>query len=381
MTIANINPAMLSWSRERAGFTLEKLAQKCGITLERLQEWESGQQPLTFNQAMAFAGKVHVPFGYLFLPHPPEEQLPIPDLRTIGSKGPLRPSAELIDLLKVMLMRQEWYREYLQQQLIAAPNISGRFTVGSSANAIVEDMRHKLNLPAHPTRGTWENYYNELIKRIEDLGILVMRAPYLNHHTRPFNVDEFRGFAIADDFAPIIFINHADTPGARLFTLIHELGHIWIGQSGVSDGGTSTHRQEEILCNAVAAEFLVPASEFLSLWNAYKENWRENLAPLEGHFHVSCWVIARRALTLQLISHEDYQQFIQEQKLTHQQRSKNDSGGPSYFRTKKAQISPSFSRAVLSQALSGQMLLREASDLLDGMQPSRLSKFAEEMGL
>lgn len=381
MTTANINPAMLRWSRERAGIAVEKFAQKCNVTFERLQEWENGQHPLTFNQAMAFAEKAHVPFGYLFLTTPPQELLPIPDLRTLDGKAPQRPSAELIDLLKIMLMRQEWYRDYLQQQMVTPLEMSGRFTSRSSIDAIVNDMRHKLHVPIHPMRGSWENYYSDLVKRIEDMGILVMRSPYLHHHTRPFSVDEFRGFAIADDLAPIIFVNHADAPGARLFTLVHELCHIWIGQSGVSDGGASTHRHEEVLCNAVAAEFLVPADEFLPLWDLDAENWRENLAPLESHFHVSSWVLARRALTMNFISREDYQHFIHEQKLAHQQRTKKESGGPNYFRTKKAQISVSFSRAVLSQALSGQMLLREASDLLDGIQPSRLSKFAEELGL
>lgn len=381
MTTAAINPDMLRWSRERAGFSMEKFAQKCGIAPERLQAWEEGQQPLTFHQAINFAEKAHVPFGYLFLTTPPVESLPIPDLRTVESKRPQRPSAELLDVLKIMLMRQEWYRDYLQQQLAHPLTIAGRFNATSSTESIVADMRHRLNMAVNSVRGSWENYYNDLVKRIESLGILVMRSPYLYHHTRPFNVDEFRGFAIADDYAPIIFVNHADAPGARLFTLIHELCHIWIGQSGVSDGATTAHRQEEILCNAVAAEFLVPAEEFLSLWDSNAPDWRQNIAPLESHFHVSGWVIARRALTLHLIENEDYQRFIQAQKLAYQQRSKNENGGPGYFRTKKAQISVSFSRAVLSQALSGQMLLREASDLLDGIQPSGLSKFAQELGL
>jgi Zn-dependent peptidase ImmA (M78 family) len=159
-------------------------------------------------------------------------------------------------------------------------------------------MRQELGVAAHPERGRWEDYYRDLVDRIEGAGVMVMRESFLNHWTRPFSVDEFRGFAIADDQAPLIFINHADWPSARLFTLLHELCHIWLGVTGISDGDPSNKRQEEILCNQVAAEFLVPADEFDHLWNNDAEGWTDNIAELKTHFHVSSWVIARKALTM-----------------------------------------------------------------------------------
>lgn len=380
MTKANINPAMLSWARERSGIAMDLFARKCGTSEERLQQWEDGAHDITFNQAMTFADKAHVPFGYLYLATPPVETLPIPDLRTLQGKGVQRPSAELLDLLKIMLQRQEWYREYLQQQFMGPAKLSGRFSSQDSVMTIVLDMRLKLGVNAHPTRGSWEDYYRELVQRIESAGVLVMRSSSLGHHSRPFNVEEFRGFAITDDYAPIIFVNHADAPGARLFTLIHELCHIWIGQSGVSDGGTATHLKEEILCNAVAAEFLVPAEEFLTHWQAGYESWQDNLPHLEQHFHVSRWALARRALTLRLIDQQEYELFVHMQQKAFAQRDKG-TGSPGYYRTKNAQISTSFSRAVVSQALSGQLLLRDAGDLLDGMKPASIARFAKELGL
>lgn len=380
MTKANINPAMLSWARERSGIAMDLFARKCGSSEERLQQWEDGTHDISFHQAMTFADKAHIPFGYLFLATPPVETLPIPDLRTLQGKGIQRPSAELLDLLKIMLQRQEWYREYLQQQFIVPAKLAGRFSGQDDVATIVQDMRLKLGVEAHPTRGSWEEYYRDLVQRIEYAGVLVMRSSSLGHHSRPFNVEEFRGFAIADDYAPIIFVNHADAPGARLFTLIHELCHIWIGQSGVSDGGTSSHLKEEVLCNAVAAEFLVPAQEFLAHWRADYGHWQANLPHLEQHFHVSRWALARRALTLQLLGQQEYEQFIHQQKAAFAERDKG-TGSPGYYRTKKAQISPSFSRAVVSQAISGHLLLRDAGDLLDGMKPASIARFAQELGL
>jgi len=379
MTTANINTDMLTWARERSGISVPDFARRCGISEERLREWESGERKLTFNQAMRFAEKAHVPFGYLFLAKPPEEVLPIPDLRTLEGQGVQRPSAELLDLVKLMMQRQEWYREYLQQHFAEANPYVGRASYSDSVESIVEDIRACLGVEPHPTRGKWDDYYRDLVQRIESLGILVMRQGNLGHHSRPLNVDEFRGFAIVDEYAPIIFVNHSDALGARLFTLIHELCHIWIGQSGISDGDTNTHRQEEVLCNAVAAEFLVPAQEFRALWQHDSESWEDNLPPLEAHFHVSTWALARRALTLNFISQQEYGRYIFEQKKHYEQRK--GSGGPTYYQTKKAQISRQFSQAVVGEALSGQLLLREAGELLGGIKPGKIETFARELGV
>lgn len=379
MTKANINTEMLTWARERSGIAVPDFARKCGVTADRLLEWESGKRAMTFNQAMRFAQKAYVPFGYLFLARPPEDLLPIPDLRTLEGQGVPRPSAELLDLVKLMLQRQEWYREYLQQHFADANPYVGRCSPSDPVATIVTDIRACLGVAAHPTRGKWEDYYRDLVQRIESLGILVMRQGDLGHYTRPLRVEEFRGFAIVDDYAPMIFINHSDALGARLFTLIHELCHIWIGQSGVSDGNTSSQRQEEVLCNAVAAEFLVPEEEFRALWQDDLEHWEDNLPPLEARFHVSTWALARRALTLSFISNDQYGRYITEQKDRYKQRE--GGGGPTYYQTRKAQISGLFSRAVVGEALSGQLLLRDAGELLGGIKPGKIERFARELGV
>lgn len=379
MATANINIQMLTWARERSGIPVPEFAHKCGVSEEKLLAWEAGEQPLTFHQAMQFAEKTYVPFGYLFLTEPPEEVLPIPDLRTLEGQGVTRPSAELLDLIKLMLQRQEWYRDYLKQHF-AEPNPHvGRFSASLSVADIVADMRSQLGVGDHPKRGKWDDYYRDLTQRIEALGILVMRQGDMGHYTRPLRVEEFRGFAIVDDYAPIIFINHGDALGARLFTLIHELCHIWIGQSGISDGDTNTHRQQEVLCNAVAAEFLVPEREFSSLWQHDFAHWQDNLPPLEAHFHVSTWALARRALTLNFISQGQYRRYIADQQAKYE--ANQGSGGPTYYKAKKAQISQRFSKAVVSEALSGQLMLREASDLLGGVKPNKIERFAKELGI
>lgn len=379
MSNAKINKAMLTWARERSGYALPEFARKLNVTEQKVSEWEAGEREITFVQAMAFADKAHVPFGFLFLSQPPVENLPIPDLRTVDSAELKRPSAELIDLLKNMLECQDWYRDYARSQLLQPIAVVGSFRIEHGVAAVVADMRNKLKIPPHPKRGSWDDYYRDLVKRIEALGILVMRQSSLGHHSRPFSVEEFRGFAMCDEYAPIIFVNHADAPGARLFTLIHELCHIWIGQTGLSDGEANTHRAEERFCNAVAAELLVPTDEFRAIWRSDVENWQQNLPDLEAHFHVSPWALARKALTLALISQGEYGAFIKAQIDAFKEREASDSG-PSFYRSKKAQISQLFSKAVVSEALNGKLLLRDAGWML-GMKPASVTKFAQELGV
>lgn len=371
---AHVNPDILRWARERADLSMGMLATKLQTTEEKISEWESGNKPITMRKAMTLAEKTYIPFGYLFLKEKPVDKLPIPDLRTIDGEPVRKPSAELYKIVQNILSKQVWYKDYQKDQDAKSLDFVGRFNLRSKVNAIVDDMRSELGIEPHPTRGNWENYHKLLIQRIEDIGILVMRQGSLGHHTKPLHVSEFRGFAIADKHVPVIFINLADAPVARLFTLIHELTHVWIGESGISDGSEATHRKEEILCNAVAAEFLVPGIEFRDHWQE-NENWKDNLPALEAHFHVSQWVLARRALTLNYISRDDYRAFIAYLKKKHDEREKS-SGGPSYYVTLKSQTSERFARALLSETLSGNVLLRDAGQLL-GIKPDKITKFAK----
>jgi Zn-dependent peptidase ImmA (M78 family)/transcriptional regulator with XRE-family HTH domain len=372
---AHINPDIVAWARDRAQLSTSKLAELIGTKEDKIIAWELGEKQPTFKQAKTIADKTYIPFGYLFLKEKPLEELPIPDLRTVDGKTLKKPSAELIKTIKTMLSRQDWFADYLKSQDIEENPTVGRFSIDSPVDVIVKDMREKLGVNLFPTRGKWDNYLTDLIKKIESLGIMVMRQGNMGHHTKPLLVEEFRGFAIFHKAAPVIFINTADAPKARLFTLIHELAHIWIGESGVSDAKPNTHRKEEILCNAVAAEFLVPEEELKKHWQEL-EDWRDNLAPLEANFRVSTWVLARRALTLDYITIGQYRQYIAFVKK--QFEDEESSGIVPYYRVVSSQISNQFSKAIVSETLSGRVLLRDAGNLLN-VKPNNVKKLAREL--
>lgn len=379
MAQANINPDILSWARQRARLSLSVLASKLHVKEDKLQAWETGEEKPTFRQAQDYAHHTYIPFGYLFLKQPPADELPIPDLRTVGSHAPQELSLDLRDTVREVLRRQLWYREYQIDRAVEVVAAVGCVSLRTPIVTIANDMLHRMGLSNRPKHGTWDTYFNDLIQRIEALGILVMRSSMVGSNThRLLSVQEFRGFAIADEYAPVIFINTSDCPEARLFTLLHELAHIWLGESGISDAEHGNGRKIEKLCNAVAAEFLAPEDEFRQYWQS-SEDWLSNLALLASHFHVSQWVIARRALELNLIEDADYQAFISKRLADYKAREKN--GAPPYNRIQVSKVSKRLAQAVTSEALSGRILLRDAGQLI-GIKPHKLADFArKELGI
>ena len=377
MSAANINPQMLTWARKRLGLSVSEFAKKLAQKEDKLVAWEEEEAKPTFKQAINFAKKAHIPFAYLFLPEPPVEQPLLADLRTVGSQQLGRYSVELNDTIKLMQGRQFWYREFLLAEGASKLDFVGSFQNNLDVNALVKAIRNKLALNTLTRKGDWEDYYRTLVEKIEALGVLVMRQGFLGHPTRPLRVEEFRGFALVDDYAPLIFINHADAPGPRLFTLMHELAHLWIGVSGVSDLNTSAEKESEQFCNAVAAELLVPEVEFKKSWVADLDDWQEQLAGLAAQFYVSQWVIARRALTFGYITARAYQQFINAENKAFQKREKQ-SRGSSYYVTKQSQVSKNFTQALVNDALNGNTPLREVANLMQ-MKPANLSKLVKEL--
>lgn len=372
---AFINPAILSWSRQRAGLSEAQIAKGLALEIVKVKKWEGGQNLPTFNQAQKWAVITQIPFGFLFLKAPPQEHLPIPDLRTVGGVFPHKPSLNLMDTVRDVLRKQDWYLEYLQDHERAPLPFVGRFNNHSPIKDVVADIRRVLGVTDAFARMGYEDYVRALVSGAEEAGILVMRSGVaLGNTHRKLDVSEFRGFAISNPMAPVVFINSADAPTARLFTLMHELAHIWIGSSGVSDGSSQSARQEEAFCNAVAGEFLAPELIFRAHWVS-DVHWEENLGPLAGRFRVSALVIARRARDLGYISNDQYGAYYR--RILQEYRDKDGSGGD-YYRTAAIRNSTRLSKAVLAEAQSGRILLRDAGKLL-GVQPAKLKTYGMKL--
>lgn len=366
-----VRPELLRWARERASLDPQQLARMVG-TKERpapIEEWErTGELPL--KKLERFAQATHAPFGMLFLDRPPEEPLPIRDFRQAPGLQPRRPSLNLLQTIYNCQLRQTWLSQHLQSESEKALAFVASATTDDEPARVAADIRERLGI------GTAERQANRtlaeavlwMIGRLDEGGIVVQRNGVVGNHTRrKLDRDEFKGFAIADPWAPLIFINGNDWLASQMFTLVHECAHIWIGASGVPDGdwfGVPGDPMER-WCNQVAAEVLMPAEEVRAEWRA-TEAPRENARRLRRHFHVSGLALLVRARTLDLINQRAFDEARNQEneEFAGVQADQGGAGGGDFYRTAKVRLGKRFIREVIASTLEGKTLFSEAFELL-----------------
>lgn len=262
-----------------------------------------GKKTPTLKQLEAFARATHTPFGFLFLPEPPEEPLPIPDFRTVKHR-PARPSPDLLDTIYAMQRRQDWLREERIEGEADPLEFVGNARVNDEPTAVGQEMRRIVGLDDGWAGEvpSWQEAVSELRRRIEGLGVMAVINGIVGNNThRKLDVDEFRGFALTDRYAPLIFVNGADAKSAQMFTLAHELAHVWLGPEGEGISGFEGlfpgDSRIEKFCDQAAAEFLVPARELRELWRDVRDA-RDSFERVARHFKVRPIVAGRRAMAV-----------------------------------------------------------------------------------
>ena len=381
MTVrVDIPPEMYEWAARRARRDLDALADR----FDKLPDWLSGAAKPTLKQLEKFANATHTPIGYFFLSTPPEEEVPIADLRTVADQTVKRPSADLLETIYICERRQGWYREHLRYE-DPGRELSwvGSATAGDNPLEVAAVVRRVLDFEMNERRGfrTWAEALRTLIQRVDELGVLVMINGVVGNNThRPLDVDEFRGFALADRVAPLVFVNGKDTKSAQMFTLVHELAHLWLGESALSDVplANSAHRIER-WCNQVAAEVLVPGAS-LGSEASVKGDLSVELQRLARLYKVSTLVLLRRMHELQLIDDDHFRETYAREQARVMALVREGSGG-NFYATQSMRTSPTFARAIVASALQGDTLLRDAMQLLSISKVSTLQEMGYRFGL
>jgi Zn-dependent peptidase ImmA (M78 family) len=368
---AFIQKQMLVWARTRAGLDTAGAA-KGVTTREKWEAWEAGDAHPTFRQALELARRLHVPLGYLFLTDPPDERLPLPDLRTKQSAG-AKPSPAFLDVIYDALRKQEWYHDYLQEQDADPVSFVGRFADDTPVATVAEDIVRTLRLgqSLRKQAGTIDDYFRLLVERIEAAGVLVLRSSIVGNNThRPLDSEEFQGFAQSDNLAPLVFVNQNDYLSAQVFTLFHELAHIWTGLSGVSDLDYLDRPESQSVihqrrADQIAAEALVPARDFEARWAIYPRE--DRLDYLRKDYRVSIFVILRRAYDLEKLSFVEYRSKYDEYK---RQIKPNKPPGGGGYASLFSRNSKKVATAVLHSVVEGRLAPTEGAILLNVRPPS-----------
>lgn len=384
MSEALITPDVLAWARQRAEISLEQLATSLKVQVDKVQKWEQGEKKPTFLQAQKIAKIFQIPFGYLFLQTPPEESLAIPDLRTFRNEPIGELSPEFKSLLNDIILKQKWYKDYILENDGEEKFFLQQFTINSNKIDIINNINQILNLNDSIGKSLERRtLLNKLTKKIEKLDILVMKNGIVGSNThKPLNTSEFRGFAIYDRFAPLIFLNSKDTLSAQIFTLIHELVHLWIGESGVSLLDLNhTDNEIELFCNDITAEILVPKTLLDTYWNDSLD-FEEHYEELASIFSVSTLVILNKLYGFKYIDFETYNKYtkIEAEKFKQFMSIKKKAGGGDFYKTLKTKNGTNFSTALIVSTLEGKTLYKEAATLLN-TNSSSINKFAQELGI
>ena len=375
MARVEVKPNVLQWAVKRTG-NFDMLKSK----FPKLNEWINNESQPTLKQLEKFAKATAIPLGYFFLPNPPEEKLNIPHYRTTKDEFATQPSPNLLETVQTMERRQQWMRDYLIQLGNEPLNYVGSADLSDDPKFVAQDIRRTLGLKDGwaSKQGTWQEALRNLIKKIEDIGIIVVINGVVGNNThRKLDVDEFRGFVLIDDYAPLIFVNGADGKAAQMFTLAHELAHIWYGASAAFD---LTNLQPadikiEHVCNKAAAEFLVPEDELLDMWQQVSR-YEDCFKQIARNFKVSEIVAARRALDLKLITKDEFFKFYQACYIERRYQENQDTSGGNFYATQHLRIGRRFAEAVIRATKEGTILYREAYQLT-GLYGKTFSKFAE----
>jgi Zn-dependent peptidase ImmA (M78 family)/DNA-binding XRE family transcriptional regulator len=375
MNEAFITGDVVKWARERRGFSQHDLANQINVSAGQLADWEAGITAPPFSKAEKIAETLKIPFGYLFFSTRPSDDMPLPDFRTIDEFARRTLSADALDHINNVLLKQEWYGEYADAEGKQPLPFVGKFSTSSDPDDVAESISESLGIsPAlRRSAGSWRGYLAKLIGAAEARGILVVRSGIVKSSTRrTLAVADFRGFAISDPVAPLVCINGKDSVAARVFTLVHEIVHIWLGKGGISNSDSADAKNTlpiEKFCNSVAVRVLVPPDQFNDLWNESRS--ADRIDKLAAAFRVSAIVIVRRAYETGKISHPQFLQMLHAARANQKPVKSTPGGNPE--KNMRARNSGLVTDAALLSVRRGRLVFRDAANIL-GVSVSYIAK-------
>ena len=399
--VEHINPRLLTWARETAGFTVPEAAPKLGLKdgangtaaekLTAIEETGRISRPVLQKAATIFRR----PLVAFYLPDVPRRGERGEDFRAPATvEGSVTPKEEgMLDaLVRDVRARQQLVREILDDEEEAVElAFVASMSQGSSPQAAANAIRHAIRFPldAQERCGTPEHLFRQLRLAAERAGVYVLVLGDLGSPQSDISEQVFRGFAIADSFAPFVVINDNDAAAGRSFTLVHELAHILVGSSGVS-GPLRRISQNPIerLCNDAASYFLLPpvaleaiaqsarsadAGQADQLSASIAERWNVSQAVVVYRFVRSGWISDEAASALFAGFSERWRQYKERQR----QERDPDATGPGYYQLRRSMVGARL-LDVTRRALRGGTITRTTAAKILGVRPTGVEAMLTE---
>lgn len=368
-----VNEPVLSWALKRSERTFEEALTR----FPKLGDWMGGNAQPTLHDLEKFAAFTHTSLGALIMPEPPDETLPIADMRTRESAAIERPSGNLLDTIDRYQQFQDWYHNYAREQGAEKLSFLGTASVKDSPRTVARRVRSLLDFNHMSATGTQE-WRRDIVAALEGAGVLVMRSGVVGaSSTRKLSTREFRGFSLYDDIAPLIFVNVADEPHcAQNFTLLHEFAHLLLGHSALSGGDRALGGTgEEAWCNRVAACVLLP-DEALKAFD--EATTVQDYRAAARRFGVSAEVALHRLYGVGRIGEEQYAALLEKVRADYG-GDKRSSGGGNYYNTLTARLGRSFATAIVTSTLEGRTGFTESFRMIGTHKREVFDKLARHL--
>ncbi len=380
--VAQLNPAILIWARETAGLDVETAARKISLNAargvsgaDRLAALEAGDDVPSPAVLRKMAQQYHRPLLTFYMAEPPVAAELGQDFRTLPDQGDPA-NVLLATLLRDVKARQALVREALEDdeyaEAVALVGAEWRTKDAESLSAaLIEAIG--FDRAAFRARKNVDDAFAYLRGLIEAKGVFVLLAGDCGHHTTAIDVNAFRGFAIADVMAPFIVVNDQDAKSAWSFTLLHELAHILIGQSGVSGG--APQGAVERLCNDTAAATLITDAEIANLPLSGTGADVRQISTLADRAKVSRTMIAYQLYRAERIESDDWvvyrEQFRSEwlaNKARQKENNRGSEGGPSWYVVRRHRLGAALLAVARQGMADGSLTPTRAARML-GVKP------------
>lgn len=378
-----VNSDVLKWARETAGLSLVEAAQKISLSgeraAERLSEMETGQRDPTRRQLVLMSEKYHRPLLTFYLPSPPRPGDRGQDFRTLPEGSAPGAEALLSALLRDVHTRQGLVRAALEEAEDDQPlEFVGVSRVADGVEATAKSIRNVLGISLDDFRNqrNASDAFKVLREGAEKAGVFVMLMGNLGTHHTDIDARVFRGFSLADPIAPFVVINEKDSRAAWSFTLLHELAHIWLGQTGIS--GYNGEAEVEKFCDAVAGRFLLDPAELVLVRArdaSDEENLRFRIGEFAGRRNLSRKMVAYNLLRTGAITPATYSslsdQFDAER--IAQTTGGSGDGGPDYYMVRRHRVGPALVDLVRRMLSGGELSTTKAGRVL-GVKPTAVDR-------
>lgn len=394
-----VNPEILIWARETAGYELSEAARRLGLAdgrgvsgMEKLAAYERGEKEPSRPVLIRMSKQYRRPLLTFYLDAPPVRADRGEDFRTLHRAVDPSENGMVDTLVRRIKTRQEVLREALaSEQDNERLAFIGSYSLEQGVHGLVSQIQTAsgFDLAVYRSKRTQEEAFQYLRERIENLGIFTILVGNLGNYHTNLSADIFRGFAIADPIAPFVVINNQDAKSAWPVTLLHEVSHLWLGQTGIS--GAAAERQVERFCDGVASELLVPEAEITAVFSAESQNSFESVATLIGRFagerKVSSTLVAFRLMNKGILSQDLFRKlsaYFYDKWRAHKdslkQKSKLNESGPSYFVVKRMQNGKALMRTSERLMRSGELSTTQAAIVL-GVRALKVGSLLSQTGV